>query len=140
MAAATVPLKDRIQQQYAQLLDNFTNLLRSARLPDDAGDAGGRAQAQVRGPRRAAHVAAVQRRAQLLCQQRRASAGHFLIAGAAGGWACRWPLMQGGSAALGRGSCGGAVLGAPACLQPAHCPLLPCLAGPGAKRASGGFC
>lgn len=48
MAAATVPLKDRIQQQYSQLLDNFTNLLRSARLPDDAGDAGGRSQAQVR--------------------------------------------------------------------------------------------
>ena len=48
MAAATVPLKDRIQQQYSQLLDNFTNLLRSARLPDDASDAGGRSQAQVR--------------------------------------------------------------------------------------------
>ncbi len=48
MAAATVPLKDRIQQQYSQLLDNFTNLLRSARLPDDAADAGGRTQGQVR--------------------------------------------------------------------------------------------
>ncbi|PRW45367.1 N-lysine methyltransferase METTL21A [Chlorella sorokiniana] len=50
MAAATVPLKDRIQQQYSQLLDNFTNLLRSARLPDDASDAGARAQGQVRVP------------------------------------------------------------------------------------------
>ena len=48
MAAATVPLKDSIQQQYSQLLDNFTNLLRSARLPDDAADAGGRTQGQVR--------------------------------------------------------------------------------------------
>ena len=55
MAAATVPLKDRIQQQYAQLLDNFANLLRSARLPDEAGDAGGRSQ--VRWPAGAARAA-----------------------------------------------------------------------------------
>lgn len=43
-AMATGPLKDRIRAEYAALLDNFTNLLRSARLPDEAGEVGGRPQ------------------------------------------------------------------------------------------------
>lgn len=37
MAAA--PLKDRIRSEYQQLLDNFANLVRSARFSDDAGEA-----------------------------------------------------------------------------------------------------
>lgn len=39
---ATASLKDRIRSEYQQLLDNFANLLRSARLPDESGDAGAR--------------------------------------------------------------------------------------------------
>lgn len=45
--ASTAPLRDRITQQYQQLLDNFNNLLRSARLPDEGGDAGARAQVRT---------------------------------------------------------------------------------------------
>lgn len=41
-AMATASLKDRIRSEYQQLLDNFANLLRSARLPDESGDAGAR--------------------------------------------------------------------------------------------------
>lgn len=48
--SAIAPLRDRLTQQYQQLLDNFTNLIRSARLPDEAGDAGARSQVRA-GPR-----------------------------------------------------------------------------------------
>lgn len=46
-APATAPLKDRLTAHYSQLLDNFTNLFRSARLPDEAGDAGARSQVRL---------------------------------------------------------------------------------------------
>lgn len=49
MASGTAPLKDRLVAHYQQLLDNFTNLLRSARLPDEAADAGGRSQVRRQG-------------------------------------------------------------------------------------------
>ena len=40
MAASTaVALKDKIRADYAALLDNFNNLLRCARLPDESGEA-----------------------------------------------------------------------------------------------------
>ncbi|PSC68208.1 mediator of RNA polymerase II transcription subunit 22 isoform X3 [Micractinium conductrix] len=39
---ATAQLKDRVREQYSQLLEAFANLLRSARLPDEGGDAGSR--------------------------------------------------------------------------------------------------
>lgn len=41
-AMSSAQIKDRIREQYTALLEAFSNLLRSARLPDEGGDAGAR--------------------------------------------------------------------------------------------------
>ena len=48
---ATAQLKDRVREQYSQLLEAFANLLRSARLPDEGGDAGSRQVSSGNRPR-----------------------------------------------------------------------------------------
>lgn len=47
MSVAGANLRDRLSKQYEQLLDNFANLLRAARLPDEAGEAGARSQVRA---------------------------------------------------------------------------------------------
>ncbi|KAL4419236.1 hypothetical protein ABPG77_010678 [Micractinium sp. CCAP 211/92] len=39
---SSAQIKDRVREQYTALLEAFSNLLRSARLPDEGGDAGAR--------------------------------------------------------------------------------------------------
>ncbi len=41
-AMSSAQIKDRVREQYTALLEAFSNLLRSARLPDEGGDAGAR--------------------------------------------------------------------------------------------------